>query len=141
MKCTTLNITSKILKPGSQIRKTVRFIFASMPNVTSLRTWIHRRDEMNIVLSQTISNEKSNEKRKYFSTFIKIVKNIRLISFPVYTSYFFLFWYQGVENWSSTRTIFTILSSVKVITSKFQIVVMCKIKYLRFYRTTKISIF
>ena len=54
IKCTKLNINSKILKTGSQIkyRKMVRFVFTKMPNVTSLRTrtWLHSRDEMKIVL-------------------------------------------------------------------------------------------
>ena len=40
IKCTKLNINSKILKTVSQIkyRKMVRFVFTKMPNVTSLRT-------------------------------------------------------------------------------------------------------
>ena len=55
-KYTKLNINSEMLKTGSQIkyRKIGPFVFTKMPNVTSLRTqtWLHRRDEIKIVLSE-----------------------------------------------------------------------------------------
>ena len=48
--------------------------FVKILNVTSLRLWLCMRDGTKLVMSQTVSNKKSNKKRKNISQYLSSLK-------------------------------------------------------------------
>lgn len=113
------------------------------PNLTRLRTLLHRRHEMKIVLSRAACNEQSNEKRnemfQYFLS-LKFSKILHLFLFLFTWMFFFLFLIPISGKLITHRPHFYNFVILKVMSLKISnIGHVCESKYPRFCRTTKVS--